>query len=264
MKNLSDLANIVLLVIVFSETLGFEYGVRGDILKVYRSSKEGLISSESRIFEDTILKNIISAIRDGSECLGIPPLDPFDYEDNIHIGYFEIKNTILLDYVNLDGVHSTKLSDFLVHTFTFGLVGLEVVLNITFPEINLQLEHYNISGIGIDIIPFEGDGEIQLTVRDVNVATSFSFGVSEAGTIFLDTLSLELAVGEVKFSITGLMGGSRTSYLASDIGSSAAPKAIRELQALYGPEIIQELKKILNDLLTGEGLSSSDILSCLL
>jgi hypothetical protein len=35
-------------------------------------------------------------------------------------------------------------------------------------------------------------------VRDVNVATSFSFGVSEAGSLFLDTLSLELAVGEVK------------------------------------------------------------------
>jgi hypothetical protein len=49
-----------------------------------------------------------------------------------------------------------------------------------------------------------------------------------------------------------------------DIVSSAAPKAIRELQVLYGPEILQELKEILNDLLTGEGLSSSDILSCLL
>jgi hypothetical protein len=35
-------------------------------------------------------------------------------------------------------------------------------------------------------------------VRDANVATSFSLGVSDAGKIFLDTLSLELAVGEVK------------------------------------------------------------------
>jgi hypothetical protein len=52
--------------------------------------------------------------------------------------------------------------------------------------------------------------------------------------------------------------------MASDIVSSAAPIAIRELQALYGPEIVSELKKILNDLLAGEGLSSSDILSCLL
>jgi hypothetical protein len=60
------------------------------------------------------------------------------------------------------------------------------------------------------------------------------------------------------------MGGSRTSYLASDIGSAIAPGAIKELQASYGPEIIQELKKLLNDLLTGEGLSSSDVLGCLL
>jgi hypothetical protein len=60
------------------------------------------------------------------------------------------------------------------------------------------------------------------------------------------------------------MGGSRTSYLASDIGSVALPKAIRELQALYGPEIIQEAKKIINSLLTSQGVSSSDILSCIL
>lgn len=264
MKNLSNFVNILLLAILFGQTQGFEYGMRGNFLKVYRSAKEGIISSESRIFEDTILKNIISAIRNGSDCLGIPPLDPLDYEDNIHIENVEVKNAVLLDYANLDGVHSTKLSDFLVHAFTFGLAGLKVVLNVTFPEINLQIDHYNISGIGIDIIPFDGDGEIRLTVRDVNIATSFSFGVSESGSLFLDTLSLELAVGEVKFVITGLMGGSRTSYLASDIGSSAAPIAIRELQAIYGPEILQELKKILNDLLAGEGLSSSDILSCLL
>jgi hypothetical protein len=61
----------------------------------------------------------------------------------------------------VDGVHSTKLSEFLVHTFTFGLAGLQVVLNITFPEINLQVDHYNISGIAIDVIPFVGDGEIK-------------------------------------------------------------------------------------------------------
>jgi hypothetical protein len=36
-------------------------------------------------------------------------------------------------------------------------------------------------------------------VRDMKVATSFSFGVSEAGLLFLDTLSLELAVGEVRY-----------------------------------------------------------------
>jgi hypothetical protein len=45
MKNLSNLVNIVLLAIVFDQTRGFEYVMRGDILKVYRSAKEGLISS---------------------------------------------------------------------------------------------------------------------------------------------------------------------------------------------------------------------------
>jgi hypothetical protein len=39
---------------------------------------------ESRILEDIILGNLISAIKNGSDCLGNPPLDPFDYEENIN------------------------------------------------------------------------------------------------------------------------------------------------------------------------------------
>jgi hypothetical protein len=66
-----------------------------------------------------------------------------------------------VDYMNVDGIHSTKLSEFLVHTFTFGLAGLKVVLNVTFPELNLKIDHYNISGIGINVVPFLGDGALQ-------------------------------------------------------------------------------------------------------
>jgi hypothetical protein len=66
-----------------------------------------------------------------------------------------------LDFVDLNGVHSTGLSEFLVHTFTFNLEGLEVVLNITFPELNLEIDHYNISGVALNVIPYVGDGIIQ-------------------------------------------------------------------------------------------------------
>jgi hypothetical protein len=45
MKNLSSLVVIVLVAVVFGQIRGFEYGMRGDILKTYLSTKGGRISS---------------------------------------------------------------------------------------------------------------------------------------------------------------------------------------------------------------------------
>jgi hypothetical protein len=44
MKNLSNLVIIGLLAFVFGHTCGFEYGMRGDDLKGYRSAKYARIS----------------------------------------------------------------------------------------------------------------------------------------------------------------------------------------------------------------------------
>jgi hypothetical protein len=45
---------------------------------------------ESRVLEDIILGNLISAIKNGSDCLGNPPLDPFNYEENISFENLEL------------------------------------------------------------------------------------------------------------------------------------------------------------------------------
>jgi hypothetical protein len=66
-----------------------------------------------------------------------------------------------VDFLNVDGVRSTKLSEFLVHTFIFDLTGLAVVLNVTFPEINLDLDHYDLSAVALTIIPVDGNGTLQ-------------------------------------------------------------------------------------------------------
>jgi hypothetical protein len=35
------------------------------------------------------------------------------------------------------------------------------VFNVTFPELNLDLDHYDLSGVVIDIVPADGNGTIQ-------------------------------------------------------------------------------------------------------
>jgi hypothetical protein len=51
--------------------------------------------SESKIFEDIILGNIISAIKNGSDCFGNPPLDPFDYEESINVENLDLLGAIV-------------------------------------------------------------------------------------------------------------------------------------------------------------------------
>ena len=63
--------------------------------------------------------------------------------------------------MNVDGIRSTKLSEFIVHTFTFELMELSVVLNVTFPELNLDLDHYDFSAVILSIIPADGNGTLQ-------------------------------------------------------------------------------------------------------
>jgi hypothetical protein len=50
---------------------------------------------ESRVLEDIILGNIISAIKNGSECFGNPPLDPLDYQENINFENLDLLNIAL-------------------------------------------------------------------------------------------------------------------------------------------------------------------------
>ena len=61
----------------------------------------------------------------------------------------------------MHGIRSTKLSEFLVHTFIFDLTGLSVVLNVTFPELNLELDNYDFSAVLVTVIPADGNGTLQ-------------------------------------------------------------------------------------------------------
>ncbi|KDR15842.1 hypothetical protein L798_09552 [Zootermopsis nevadensis] len=264
MKSLDKIAIVTLLAAFLGQSVSFETGIKDEILKANGKPMEEHFLSESRILEDRILEMVISAIKNGSDCLGNPPLDPFEYEENIHFENIEVPDYVLLDYINVDGIHSTKLSEFLVNSFTFSLADLKVVFNFTFPELNLRIDHYSFSAVVMNIIPLLGDGEVTLTVQDVVLAASFSIGASESDSIFLDELQLQLAVGIVKFAVTGLMGGSRTSYLAGEMASEIGPQVIEELQASYGPEIAQELQNFINSFVSESELTLLKLMQCLL
>jgi hypothetical protein len=45
--------------------------------------------------EDIILGNILDAIKNGSDCFGNPPLDPLDYQENIHFENLDLLSFVL-------------------------------------------------------------------------------------------------------------------------------------------------------------------------
>lgn len=262
MKSLSSLVIFVALAALFHQSFGNEDQIRDRILKAHEEAKERLGPFESRILEDIILGNIISAIKNGSDCFGNPPLDPLDYQEEIHAENLDLLGYILVDFLNIHGIRSTKLSEFLVHNFVFDLVGLSVVLNVTFPELNLDLDNYDFSAILVTLIPADGNGTLQLNLRDVNIDLNFTIA-SQNGSIIFDTLNFHLAVGDVKLIVTGLFGGSRTSYVVGSTVNGLAPTVIAGIQETNGPEIVEQLRNLINSLLVGDG-SGTDIIGCLI
>ena len=67
-----------------------------------------------------------------------------------------------------------------------------------------------------------------------------------------------------QLTVTGLFGGSRTSYEIGAVVSGLAPAVIADIQESSGPEIVEQLRNLLNDLLFGDGSSSMDIIGCLI
>jgi len=263
MKSLSNLVIFVVLATLFHQSSGNKHHIREKILKAHDEAKERLAPFESKVLEDIILGNIISAIKNGSDCLGNPPLDPLDYQEDIHFENLDLAGYVLFDFLSVHGIRSTKLSEFLVHTFIFDLTGLSVVLNVTFPELNLELDNYDFSAVLVTVIPADGNGTLQLNLRDVDVELAFTLG-SQNGSIILDTLSFHLAVGEVKLTATGLFGGSRTNYFIASAVSGLAPIIIADVQETSGPEIVEQLRNLINDLLVGDGSSETNIIGCLI
>jgi len=67
-----------------------------------------------------------------------------------------------------------------------------------------------------------------------------------------------------QLTVTGLFGGSRTSYEVGAVVSGLAPVVIEDVQESSGPEIVEQLRNLINGLLVGDGSSSVDIIGCLI
>ena len=66
-----------------------------------------------------------------------------------------------MEFVNLESVHSTGLSTFNADSLKVNLLALGGDFVFTFPKINLNVEHYNLSVILVNALVLEGDGAIQ-------------------------------------------------------------------------------------------------------
>jgi len=67
-----------------------------------------------------------------------------------------------------------------------------------------------------------------------------------------------------QLTVTGLFGGSRTNYIIGALVNGLATAVIDGVQESSGPEIVEQLRNLLNGLLVGDGSSTTDIISCLI
>ncbi|XP_069676258.1 uncharacterized protein [Periplaneta americana] len=253
MKSLPSIAIFVLVTLIFGQSQNSEAAH-------VNTAQE----RQSRAYEDQALGMIHNLIVNGSEALGIPPLDPLDIEENIHLDAMSIFDLAQLDFANLEGVHSTKLNEFTVNSFNINVLQLGANFNFTFPEINAAVDHYNLSAVLIDAIPAEADGAIKITLHGLTISGALTIGVrEETQYLYLKTLSLDLSLDAADIDIGGLMGGSRITAMVSEIVSEGAHVIIEQLKPVVGQQIVDGLLAQINVILDGLQLTVSDVINCL-
>ncbi|PSN47719.1 hypothetical protein C0J52_04598 [Blattella germanica] len=114
-------------------------------------------------------------------------------------------------------------------------------------EGNVHIENFNFNDL------------LDIKITDLTVAGQIKPGTRPEGWLYIQDLSLDLQLGGTNLLVTGLMGGSRVTYMASEIVSEAAPQVVGQLGPMLGPQVLT----IVNTVMDNIQLTLSDILNCL-
>ncbi|XP_038209540.1 uncharacterized protein LOC119830553 [Zerene cesonia] len=168
-------------------------------------------SPESRNFLiNQLIRQIINIIRlfisNGSDLLGIPPLDPL-VVDNLHL-------VVPAGLINLDlqlaDVAVTGLGGFVVHKSNLLLSDLSFDIDISVPRLNISAGHYYLIGDLLTAIPLYGDGRAEFIVEGFRFQAKLFLKQStdnDQATIIdrIENLAFQLPHFESK--LTGVIGG---------------------------------------------------------
>ncbi|CAL1678640.1 unnamed protein product [Lasius platythorax] len=194
------------------------------------------------VFED-FLEKFKTILQTGNDTLGIPVLDPFT-ADEIPIAINEemINLDALLTNVKVDG-----LSAYDVNKGDFKLIGLKLIMNVSWPLI-IASTNYAMEGKA-DNFEIYGEGEMKISPRDFFLETEIGFTMN-GKYLKVKDMKLKIFLRALDFHATGLFDDDELSELLSAVISDMVPQLIEDYHDMITDKLILLVTEKLNAFLS--------------
>lgn len=192
---------------------------------------------------ETFLENLKPIIRNGSDELGLPPLDPFNLK-RLPIKINE--NTVKLDALLTD-LYSRGLSEYTVIKGDFVLIGLKIVMSLSWPLVHAKT-NYAMKG-QVSEFPIYGNGDMKADVKEFSISLEISFKMVGEH-LQVKSIVSNMSLKALEFKATGLFDDEEVSDLLSALISDTVPEVINNNPELVKEQLHSIIKQALDSFLS--------------
>ncbi|KAL4704825.1 hypothetical protein ACJJTC_001300 [Scirpophaga incertulas] len=154
-------------------------------------------------------------IRNGSNILGLPPLDPLE----IDVFHLVVPAVLINLDLDLKGVLATGLGDFVVHRSHLNLAELTFDLDISIPEFHFGADSYDLIGDLYSAIPLYGKGPANFELHGFRFKALVYLKQSEdEKSVIIDKIEkASFEIPSFKSNMAGVIGGGDIDPVANAI-----------------------------------------------
>ncbi|GLV41558.1 hypothetical protein CBL_06787 [Carabus blaptoides fortunei] len=172
------------------------------------------LQAEPRVFENKIKEKIKALI----EQLG----DPIKLED---VKLQTENEQIKLDLAMTGTI--TGISKYEIPKLTLSMVGLKFTFKFVIPKLDVDITSYALTA-SLNMLPMHGAGTIVASVQELTLEGKGKLGSSGDGLVFLENIDVGLAIGDLKFAITGWLDDEERSKMISELVEKVVPDVLKE------------------------------------
>ncbi|XP_051153500.1 uncharacterized protein LOC127276860 [Leptopilina boulardi] len=204
---------------------------------------EDLISLKSTF----IIENIRQIIKNGSDKMEIPVLDPFTISEISK----NLSSEIFKGQIDVKSVNVNNISDFKVDVFHLNLRKSKMNITLHWPMLKVNLNSYNINGELPDMADVNGTGDAELVIRNLTFSSEFSLNVDVRKRIlFIDNMKSNISLTNFEVISMDVLNDEEFTEMIKESLPEQAPKYVESLQETITNLINNYIMKNVNEILS--------------
>lgn len=191
----------------------------------------------------TVLEAFRSQMPTGVPELGIPPLDPLQFPEDLLVQ--EDQGFLAQFSATFSGVVVAGVSSFRILRLEVCLQRLELRLALVFPSVRVSGQ-YELEGHAAGVLPLSGGGNFWVLAEDVEVCGDACLYVIGCDSLQLEALELDLHVGALDLHFDNLLGGGALGEAVNTAASSLSAAVLERAKPRLLSSLGESLKAKLN------------------